>query len=173
MSSQWFGWGTDKKIIEVRNQPVQGRKGRQYGWLRHHSSGFLPSQFFHFRQVAEGTRNRADVTRVILEPWLIRSKIMEANLWLLPLSLGRLGFWGSNRSGTPSHKYKKSLSPLGKVPHSFIRVFLYLVPTLSFHFCSCNFNWCFQALCLASSLMGGFPSCTTCQSRSRVHWTKC
>ena len=48
---------------------------------------------------------------------------MEANLWLVLLSLGRLGFSGSKQPRTLSHKYKKSLSPLGKVPHSSIRIF--------------------------------------------------
>jgi hypothetical protein len=47
------------KIIKVGNQPVHGRIDRQYGRLRHHNLGYLPSQFFDFRQVAEGTRNRA------------------------------------------------------------------------------------------------------------------
>ena len=47
------------KIVEVGNQLVQGRIGRQYGWLRHHSLGYLLSQLFNFRQVAEGTRDRA------------------------------------------------------------------------------------------------------------------
>ena len=49
---------------------------------------------------------------------------MEANLWLVPLSLGQLGFYCSKQPRTLSHKYKKSLSPLGKVPHSSIGVFL-------------------------------------------------
>jgi hypothetical protein len=49
------------RIVEVGNQPVQGRRDRQYGRLRHHSLGYLPSQFFDFRQVAEGTRNRAEM----------------------------------------------------------------------------------------------------------------
>jgi hypothetical protein len=44
------------KIVEVGNQPVEGRIDRQYGRLRHHSLGYLPSQFFDFRQVAEVTR---------------------------------------------------------------------------------------------------------------------
>jgi hypothetical protein len=47
------------KIVEVENQPVQGRVDRQYGRLRHHNLGYLSSNFFDFRQVAEGTRNRA------------------------------------------------------------------------------------------------------------------
>ena len=34
------------KIVEVRNQLVQGRIDRQYGRLRHHNLGYLPSQFF-------------------------------------------------------------------------------------------------------------------------------
>ena len=49
------------KIVEVGNQPVQGRINPQYGRLRHHSLGFLLSQFFHFRQVAKGTRDRAEM----------------------------------------------------------------------------------------------------------------
>ena len=49
------------KIVELGNQPVQGRIDWQYGRLRHHSSGYSPSQFFHFRQVAEGTRDRAEM----------------------------------------------------------------------------------------------------------------
>ena len=49
------------KIFEVGNQPVQGRIDRQYGRLGHHSLGYLLSQFFDFRQVAEGTRNRAEM----------------------------------------------------------------------------------------------------------------
>ena len=49
------------KIVEVGNQPVQGRIDRQYGQLRHYSSGYLSSQFFNSRQVAEGTRDRAEV----------------------------------------------------------------------------------------------------------------
>ena len=47
------------KIVEVGIQRVQGRMDRQYGWLRHHSLGYLPSHFSNFRQVAEGTRDRA------------------------------------------------------------------------------------------------------------------
>ena len=42
----------------------------------------------------------------------------EANLWLVPLSLGQLGLWGSKQPWNLPHKYKKNLSPLGKVPHS-------------------------------------------------------
>jgi hypothetical protein len=49
------------KIVEVGNQPVQGRIDRQYGRLRHHNLGYLPSQIFDFRQVAEGTRNRVEI----------------------------------------------------------------------------------------------------------------
>ena len=49
------------KIVKVKNKPVQWRIDRQYGWLRHHNLGYLPSQFFNFRQVAEGTRNRAEI----------------------------------------------------------------------------------------------------------------
>ena len=36
------------KIVEVRNRPVQGRIGWQYGWWRHHSLGYLPSPIFKF-----------------------------------------------------------------------------------------------------------------------------
>jgi hypothetical protein len=49
------------KIVEVGNQPVEGRIDRQYGRLRHHSLGYLPSHFFDFRQVVEGTRNRKEM----------------------------------------------------------------------------------------------------------------
>ena len=49
------------KIVEVGNRPVRGRIDRQYGRLRHHSLGYLPSQLFNFRQVAEGTRDRAEM----------------------------------------------------------------------------------------------------------------
>ena len=49
------------KIVEVGNQPVQERIDRQYGRLRHHSLGYLPSQCFNFKQVAEGTRDRAEM----------------------------------------------------------------------------------------------------------------
>ena len=43
--------------------------------------------------------------------------------------------------GSNKNKNKKSLSPLGKVPHSSIGVFsLYLSHVLSFCFCSCIFN---------------------------------
>ena len=49
------------KIVEVGNQPVQGIIDRQYGQLRHHSSGYLPIQFFNFRQVAKGTRDRVEM----------------------------------------------------------------------------------------------------------------
>jgi hypothetical protein len=46
------------------------RKDRQYSRLRHRVLGYLPSQFITFRQVAEGTRDRAEIsTRVILKPW--------------------------------------------------------------------------------------------------------
>jgi hypothetical protein len=48
------------KIVEVAYQPVQGRIDWQYGRLRHHSSKILPNQNFHFRQVAEGTKDRAE-----------------------------------------------------------------------------------------------------------------
>jgi hypothetical protein len=34
------------KILEIGNQPVQGRIDRQYGRLRHHSLGYLPSHVF-------------------------------------------------------------------------------------------------------------------------------
>ena len=48
---------------------------------------------------------------------------------------------GSKQPWTLSHEYKKSLSPLGKVPHSSIGGFsLYLIPALSFHCCSCIFD---------------------------------
>ena len=68
------------KIVKVGNWPVQMRKDRQYSRLRHHILGYLPSQFLNFRQVAEGTRDMAEIsTKVILESWLIRSKTMEAN----------------------------------------------------------------------------------------------
>ena len=49
------------KIVEVENQPVRGRIDWQYGRLRHHSLGNLPSQLFSSRQVAEGTRDRAEL----------------------------------------------------------------------------------------------------------------
>ena len=35
--------------------------GWQYGRLRHHSLGYLSSQIFYFRQVAEGTRDREEM----------------------------------------------------------------------------------------------------------------
>ena len=49
------------KIVEVGNRPVRGRIDRQYGRLRHHSLVYLPSQFFNFRQVAKGTRDRVEM----------------------------------------------------------------------------------------------------------------
>ena len=49
------------KIVEVGNQVVQGRIDCQYGRLRHHSLGYLLSQIFDYMQVAEGTRNRAEM----------------------------------------------------------------------------------------------------------------
>ena len=49
------------KIVEVGNQPLQGRIDWQYGRLRHHNLGYKLSQFFDLRQVAEGTRNRAEM----------------------------------------------------------------------------------------------------------------
>ena len=56
------------KIVKVGNRPVQMRKDWQYGRLRQHILGYLPSQFLNFKQVAEGTRDRAEIfTRVILE----------------------------------------------------------------------------------------------------------
>ena len=68
------------KIVKVGNWPVQMRNDRQFSRLRHHILGYLPSQFLKFRQVAEGTRDRAEIsTRAILESWLIRSRTMEAN----------------------------------------------------------------------------------------------
>ena len=48
---------------------------------------------------------------------------------------------GSKQPWTLSHKYKKSLSPLDKVPHSSIGGFsLYLIHALSFRFYSCIVN---------------------------------
>ena len=56
------------EIVKVRNRLFQMRKDRQYGRLRQRSLGYIPSQFFNFRQIAEGTRNRAIFfTKVILE----------------------------------------------------------------------------------------------------------
>ena len=56
------------KIVEIGNRPVQGRIDRQYGQLRHRSLGYSSRMIFYFRQVAEGTRDRAEIfTRVILE----------------------------------------------------------------------------------------------------------
>ena len=56
------------KIVKVGNRPVQMRKDRQYSRLRYHILGYLPSQFLNFRQLAEETRDRAEIsTRVILE----------------------------------------------------------------------------------------------------------
>jgi hypothetical protein len=52
----WMRYGC--KIVEVGNQLAEGRIDWQYGRLRHHSLGYLPSLFFDFRQVAEGTRSR-------------------------------------------------------------------------------------------------------------------
>ena len=49
------------RIVEVGNRPVRGRIERQYGQLRHHDLGYLPSQLFNCRQVAEGTRDRAEM----------------------------------------------------------------------------------------------------------------
>ena len=63
---------------------------------------------------------------------------------------------GSKHPWILFHKYKKSLSPLAKVPHSSMGIF----------------KECFQASCLASSSVGGFWSCTTCESRLRVRWNK-
>ena len=79
------------KIDEVRNQLVHGRIDRQYGWLRHHSLGYLPRVSFYFKQVAEGL----GIGRKILlgNTRAIRLKILEANLWLVLLSLGRLGLY--------------------------------------------------------------------------------
>ena len=47
------------KIVKVGNQSIQMRKYPQYGRLRHHILGYLPSRFSNFRQVTEGTRDRA------------------------------------------------------------------------------------------------------------------
>ena len=48
---------------------------------------------------------------------------------------------GSKQPWTLSNKYKKSLSPLGKIPHSSIGGFsLYLILALSFRFCFYIFN---------------------------------
>ena len=49
------------RIVEVGNRPVRGRIDWQYGRLRHHSLGYLASQVFNFRQVAEGTMERAEM----------------------------------------------------------------------------------------------------------------
>ena len=51
---------------------------------------------------------------------------MEANLWLVFRSLGQLEGLGSKQPWTLSHEYKKSLSPLGTIPHSSIGVFFSL-----------------------------------------------
>ena len=89
---------------------------------------------------------------------------MEANLWLIPLSLSRLGLWGFKQLKPLSHKYKKSLSPLGKVPHSSIGVFLstpFLLQTFAFARIQALFLFyfimflllCFQMV-LSSSVFG-------------------
>ena len=55
--------------------------------------------------------------------------------------IGPIRDLGSKQPWTLSHKYMKNSIPLGKVPHSSIGGFsLYLIPALSFFFCSCIFK---------------------------------
>jgi len=57
------------KIVEVGNLLVQRKIHWQYNELRHYSfKRYLPRIFFYGRQVAKGTRDRAEkITGVILD----------------------------------------------------------------------------------------------------------